>query len=168
MLNHTEILRNEHFNNLAAILRVSLTDHWRNEHPSVPVLKREDDLAKLVFAKNWPVDKAEVLDCLTGWLTGLVQADPELMWYTMEDLDWLLGVLDSDDAKTVLSLFMAWIRAETEYLTPAEIAERTGTAESGWRNKAAAQEIPGAVKKGKQWLLPEVVLRAKGILKAEK
>lgn len=43
---------------------------------------------------------------------------------------------------------------DENYLTPDEIAERTGDAASGWRNKAAAGKIPGAIKKGKQWLIP--------------
>jgi len=41
-----------------------------------------------------------------------------------------------------------------QYVTPNEAAAFTGTAESGWRNRAAAGDIPGAVKKGKQWLIP--------------
>lgn len=49
---------------------------------------------------------------------------------------------------------------EFEWFTPAEVASLTGTAESGWRNKAAAGEIPGAIKKGKQWLIPRATLRA--------
>lgn len=44
------------------------------------------------------------------------------------------------------------------WLTPQEVAEATGTSDSQWRNKAAAGDIPGAIKKGKQWLLPRSVL----------
>lgn len=44
------------------------------------------------------------------------------------------------------------------FVTPAEVAAATGTSESQWRNKAAAGVIPGAVKKGKQWLLPRSIL----------
>ena len=40
-------------------------------------------------------------------------------------------------------------------LTPAEAAVLFGGAESSWRNRAASGEIPGAFKKGKQWLIPE-------------
>jgi hypothetical protein len=40
------------------------------------------------------------------------------------------------------------------YLTPYEIAMGTDTAESTWRNKAARGELRGAIKKGKQWLIP--------------
>lgn len=40
------------------------------------------------------------------------------------------------------------------FYTPAEAAEMTDTAESSWRNRAAAGKIAGAIKKGKQWLIP--------------
>lgn len=53
----------------------------------------------------------------------------------------------------------AWLEpreqpASLDFVTPGEAAVLTGTAESGWRNRAAAGKIPGAVKKGKQWLIP--------------
>lgn len=50
------------------------------------------------------------------------------------------------------------------YLTPIEAAALSGAAESTLRNKAAAGAIPGAVKKGKQWLLPVRTLKAMGLL----
>ena len=59
----------------------------------------------------------------------------------------------------MLWLMLAWASATPDYLTPNEIADATGTAESGSRNKAAAGEIPGAVKKGKQWLIPRWAVR---------
>lgn len=40
------------------------------------------------------------------------------------------------------------------WYTPVEAAALTGTSESGWRNRAAAGKIAGAIKKGKQWLIP--------------
>lgn len=44
-------------------------------------------------------------------------------------------------------------------LTPAEAAELFGGAESSWRNRAASGEIPGAFKKGKQWLIPKTAVQ---------
>jgi len=41
-----------------------------------------------------------------------------------------------------------------QYATASEAAAFTGTAESGWRNRAAAGEISGAIKRGKTWLIP--------------
>jgi hypothetical protein len=52
---------------------------------------------------------------------------------------------------------------DINYLTPAEISQITETAESTWRNKASNGEIPGAIKKGKQWLLPVSSIRNLGI-----
>lgn len=40
------------------------------------------------------------------------------------------------------------------YLTPAEAAEMTGNHESHWRNLCANGQVIGAIKKGKQWLIP--------------
>ena len=50
--------------------------------------------------------------------------------------------------------FVAVALIPRQYVTPNEAAAFTATAESSWRNRAAAGEIPGAVKKGKQWLIP--------------
>lgn len=41
-----------------------------------------------------------------------------------------------------------------DWLTCAEAAALSGTSESGWRNRCAAGLVPGATKKGKQWLIP--------------
>jgi hypothetical protein len=49
----------------------------------------------------------------------------------------------------------------SEFLTPAEAAERSGLAEITWRKRAAGGKIPGAFKKGKQWLIPRGVVSTK-------
>lgn len=49
----------------------------------------------------------------------------------------------------------------SEFLTPAEAAERSGLAEITWRKRAAGGKIAGAFKKGKQWLIPRVVVPIK-------
>jgi hypothetical protein len=49
----------------------------------------------------------------------------------------------------------------SEFLTPAEAAERSGLAEITWRKRAAGGKIPGAFKKGKQWLIPRVMVSTK-------
>ena len=50
---------------------------------------------------------------------------------------------------------------ELDMLTPAEIASKTGTCESTWRNMAASGRIRG-IKKGKQWLIPRELVKEKG------
>lgn len=55
-------------------------------------------------------------------------------------------------------VYPAWredfVFAPDALLTPAEAEERTNWAASSWRNWAAAGRLPGAFKKGKQWLIP--------------
>ena len=50
---------------------------------------------------------------------------------------------------------------ELDMLTPTEIASKTGTCESTWRNMAASGRIK-AVKKGGTWLIPRVLVKEKG------
>lgn len=47
----------------------------------------------------------------------------------------------------------------TEWYTAEEAAAVTGTAASGWRNRAAAGDIPGAWKVAKTWLIPVAAVR---------
>lgn len=162
-MNYQDILQNEHFNNLAATIRVAFhSAAWKQNHTHVPFWTLNKAFADAVFIDT-EMNKELVIERFTALITALADADPALCWYTAEDMDWFLQTLDSDHAKVVLSLFLAWYSAPDTYYTPAEIASITGTAESGWRNKAAAGEIPGAIKKGKQWLIPRTVLRAQGV-----
>lgn len=75
---------------------------------------------------------------------------------------------DADDPEVFQLLYVAEIqitRAVTQdyhWMTPVEVAAETGTEESVWRKRAARGDVPGAVKKGKQWLLPRLELRKQG------
>jgi hypothetical protein len=55
-------------------------------------------------------------------------------------------------------MMLAYACASERFVTPAQVAAQTNTSESLWRNRAAAGSIPGAIKAGKQWLLPRDVL----------
>lgn len=152
----SDILANPHFNNLAAIIRVPFQSQgWKQQRSATvrfwTLIKELDD------ARAEPFDKARWLVALSRLLVAITGADPTLS-YTTDDLEWLVAQMDGAYAATVASMFMASFSAPDEMLTPAEIAAATGTAESSWRNKAAAGEIPGALKKGKQWLLPRSVV----------
>ena len=163
-MNFNDVIKNPHFVALAAILRVPFSSlHWRRKHPQVPFWTLNENLSKAIHVDT-PLNRDQVVKAISEILVSVTEADPTLC-YTPEDLDWLFSWLDQDDtvAKAVFSLLMAYYSAEAEFLTPAEAAERTGTAESTWRNKAAAGKIPGAIKKGKQWLLPVSVLRSQGV-----
>lgn len=152
----SDIMTNPHFNNLAAIIRWPFRSHgWKRRHAAtVPfwlLIKALDD------ANAQPFDKKRWLLALSELLVAITKADPWLS-YTTDDLEWMVEQLDTPYGATVASMFMASFSAPDEMLTPAEIAEATGTAESTWRNKAAGRRIPGATKRGKQWLLPRSVI----------
>ena len=159
------VLSNEHFNSLAAIIRVPFrSEKWRNKHAEVPFWTLESGFSDLVnfTPGEKPPNKAQVIERFTNLIVELTKADSRLAC-TEEDYKWFIEVLDVNEWWK-LSLLCAWYSAPDTMMTPAEVAEATETAESTWRNKAAAGEIPGAFKKGKQWLLPRSVLRGKGVL----
>lgn len=162
-MNYNEILKNPHFNNLAAIIRVPFrSERWREKYPAVlfwTLIERVSDLTP-TGGPTW--DTAALIGAFTDLLVAIVSAD-ENLFYTEADITWLVETLDGEHAKTTIMLLQAWYSAPDEMLTPAEVAEATNTAESTWRNKAAAGDIPGAFKKGKQWLLPRSVLRGQGV-----
>lgn len=161
--NFSDIIKDPHFVNLAAIARRSFRSRkWQERHPEVPfkTLWKHLDAVTPVDGTRW--DKAAVMAAITDILTAGFGARSSFR-HTEEDLHWLADVLDSKQHVMIISLWKAFSVAPDELMTPAEVAEATGTAESGWRNKAAAGAIPGAIKKGKQWLLPRSVLVAQGV-----
>jgi len=162
-MKYSDILKSDHFNNLAAIIRVPfLSEHWRKEHDEVPFWSLLDELNEVKTEEYFATNRAEFVNRFCAFLVTLTAAD-ERLTYSEEDLVWFIEVMDSEHALSIISLLFAWFSAPDTMLTPTEVAAATGTAESGWRNKAAAGLIPGAVKKGKQWLLPRSVLRGQGI-----
>lgn len=161
----TDTLKNENFNNLAAIIRVPFqSQNWKRNHPEVPFWSMVENFSKSIKPAETRLDRERVIKHFTKLIAAIAQADDRLK-YTPADLDWFIGVLDTPDAdaRATLNLFSTWFSASDEYVTPGEVAEATNTHESNWRNKAADGEIPGCVKKGKQWLLPVSVLRSRGV-----
>lgn len=161
-MSKSEVLRNPHFNNLAAIIRVAVrSSGWRTKHADVPVKTLEKGFSDLVLFSEMPPDKTQVIEQFGNLILAISQAD-ERLFYTEDDYRWFVEVLDADEWWK-LALMCAWYSAPDEQLTPSEIAAKTDTNESTWRNKAAFGQVPGAIKKGKQWLLPRSVLRSQGV-----
>lgn len=156
-MKYTDILNHPSFQSIAAAIRIPFRSaYWRQQHPDVPFWKLLDDLTKL---PGGPTHQ-QWLSRWTALQVALAEADPSLVIST-EDVSWLLSWMEhkpEDEAIAVIAMLYAYASAPDVTLTPAEIAAATGTAESTWRNKAAAGEIAGAVKRGKQWLIPERVL----------
>jgi hypothetical protein len=153
----TEIVQNPHFQQIAARIRGPWrSSAWQARHPEVPIMLLIDNARKAMpLDVDWtPNIREAIVEAWTKLLAAIANAD-ERLYYTPEDMDWLITAIESEYAKATLSMLLAYASAPTELLTPAEIAEMTGTNESTWRNNAAAGKIPGAVKKGKQWLIPQ-------------
>jgi len=162
-MKYQDILQNPHFNNLAAIIRVPFnSEHWRKEHNEVPFWTLLDELSEVKTEEHFATNRAEFVNRFGAFLVTLTTADERLA-YGEEDLAWFIEQMDGEHALPIISLLFAWFSAPDVTLTPVEVAEITNTAESTWRNKAAAGDIPGAVKRGKQWLLPRSVLRSQGV-----
>jgi cytosine/adenosine deaminase-related metal-dependent hydrolase len=67
----------------------------------------------------------------------------------------------SEDAlRSQIADHVALCRRSLEFVTPREAARLTDVAESTWRARAASGDVPGALKKGKQWLLPAAEVQA--------
>lgn len=150
----SEIVNHPSFQNIAAALRVPFrSTAWRDEHPHVAFWTLCNALVDLPGAIQHP-------DWLSRWTdlqVALAEADADLA-LAEADVTWLLSWLEHEpasEATAVVTLLYAYASAPDEMMTTAEIAAATATAESGWRNNAAAGNLPAAAKRGKQWLIPE-------------
>jgi hypothetical protein len=154
-----QVLKNKHFNRLAAIIRVPFhSSEWRQEHYRVDFWSMIESLDGAI-----EIDSPEyILETLTSLLVAITKADSNLS-YSPEDFDWIVEVLEDGDREMVFRLFQAWYAAEDKVVTSEEAAEITGEAASTWRNRANRGEVPGARKMGKTWLLPVSALRMMGV-----
>jgi hypothetical protein len=162
----TQILNNPHFCNLVAIIRVPLHSYeWRDENPEVRFSVRIHSIESWMTREHFQSesDKFEFMQRFISLLKDIMKADDRLR-YTRADIQWLTEALVQEQALVFMSMLFASAYAEDQYLTPPEIAAKTGTSESNWRNKAAAGEFPGATKRGKVWLIPLSVLQSRGII----
>lgn len=157
-----DVVKNEHFTNFTCLLRGPWESRaWQNQH-NIPVFARINQLSKLVFSDGQISDRDKFVSEFLGLCTDVAKASGVQL--TTDDLGWFAATLDGPAAQAIMGLLFACISAPDTMLTPAEVATISGTAESTWRNKAAAGEILGAVKKGKQWLLPASWLLSRGVI----
>lgn len=153
----SDILHNEHFVRLCVPIRVVMhAPAWRKDHANVPFwfhwerLSRSADLVKS--------NPTAFLDALRILLEAIAVTTPVLR-YRAEDYGWLCAVTESDDGYAAAHMFLAYASGADSFITPAEAERYSGTPENTWRVRAADGNLPGAVKKGKQWLLPVSVMR---------
>lgn len=156
----SDIVNNEYFARLCVPIRVALqSPQWRHRHPEIPFWTLYDRFTKLGQGyTQFPEYQADYINALRALLDAIGKATPRLAYHA-DDIDGYLRLMD-EQGRHVVAMFAAYASAADSFVTPVEAAEFTGTVESLWRNRAAAGDIPGAMKKGKQWLLPKSVLSA--------
>lgn len=164
-----ELLQHPSMRRIAAVLRVAMSHEWQAEYPETTFWAAWQRLTDKHYRQGGQVhptlqDNAVSDICVV--LAGIVQADSRLSLYTEDDLRWLTSEIAGERGSLMLTMLvmLAYTTPSNEWMTPVEVAEATDTADSGWRNKAAAGGIPGAILKGKQWLLPRSILEAMGVL----
>lgn len=157
-----EILENQHFNQFAAILAVTMAPGWRMRHPEVKSIRAAlERLAKL--AKGFPDLRQTFVEEWWSMMSELVMADVKLLHYSEEDAKWFYEVVYSDDARVTMSMMFAVASSRQDWFTAEQLGESTSDAASTWRNRAANDEIVGARKAGKTWIFNGLALRAYGV-----
>jgi hypothetical protein len=144
----------------AELFRVTIDPDWRQAHPAefYPAWDRLAGTGQTIAAQGSMYSNHDsesdplTIDLLTI-ITGMVGADMRLALYTDDELHWLLDAA-REHRTLLLSVLFVKVYTGGELKTPVELADATGTSEAYWRNHAAAGDIPGVIKKGKQWLIP--------------
>lgn len=156
-MKYVDIIRNPHFQQLASIVGLAFHAHYhRIDHLGQTKFRfHEHNFSERVFSGS---NLEDTLNSFTAMLNELTAFDDRLFVYSKADLDWFVEQLDSPEARVVLAMFCGYYSARATYYTPAKAAEITGMSESHFRNAAAFGEIP-AIKKGKQWLIPQAAIR---------
>jgi len=154
--NFSDILRDENFVEMAAFVRTPFRSAgWRNSRPEFPFHTKWNRVVALCRMDNAPWDKSAVVVAWSDLLLGITTSNPhKLRTYSTNNYEWLLSVIDSDQHKVIIGLLLAAISAPVSLWTPAELEEVSGVHAVTWRQRAQAGKIPGAIKKGKTWLLP--------------
>lgn len=152
--NFSSIVRDPHFRALCVPIRAAYSYGWRRKHPTVPFWALLERLE--TASKGYEMYPQEYVPALTAMLDAIGRASPQLRCRS-EDLTAYLALVEQEGHWLVMA-FCAFCSAKSDFVTPAQVSAATGTAESTWRNKAAAGDISGAVKAGKQWLLPKDIM----------
>lgn len=160
MSDFSTIVKHPNFVRISAIIRTPFwSSYWKRAHADVPFWALLDNVKKPLQIGN----KEEVFGALSELLREIADATERLR-YSVEDIDWLVRTLDESHWQPTIWLLLAYGSAPDTLYVPSELAAVTEIAESTWRKYASNGTVPGAVKKGKQWLLPKSVLIAQELL----
>lgn len=156
-----DILDNEHFQRLAALIRVPFgSAAWRAARKELPFWTLWNDFDKVTKPDVGKLNKPQVIERFTALITRIVEADPHLR-YDESDVEWFVSILDGDQqrALAILNMLKAYASARDRVVSTNQLAAATATDDSTWRKRCIAGEIPGARKLGKTWLMPVAVLK---------
>lgn len=151
-----DILQNAHFNGWVARLRAALSPQFANLYPDINVRGKLDDLEKVAVRGH---NESQIIERLTGLLMAMLTADMDLFAYSEQEYVWLLGELTGDHRSLPMSLLLALSHVTVQGITPVEAAAISDWGEATWRAYCGQGKVLGAVKKGKQWLIPESFVR---------
>jgi len=161
-----DLFSNASLNRLAIVIRVSIaSEDWRQRHPDLTIWHDWDRVQKIIKGGWHETETPTLIESFIEVVAGVVASDPICALHAPEDFVWWIERAQRCDS-LALNIWMAkcYLHPADDMITPAELAKLTNTAESGWRNKAHDSKIPGAIQKGKQWLLPKSALRLMGII----
>lgn len=152
----SDIIEDVNFRAICVPIRVALhAPNWRKRHSNVNVWGLYNTLEHAT--EKYAQQMEAYVPALTKLLNAIGKASPQLIIST-ETFAGYLRLID-DYGAVVPPMMLAYASAPDRFATPVQVADATHSSESLWRNRAAAGEIPGAIKAGKQWLLPRDVLR---------
>ena len=92
----------------------------------------------------------------TGYLGWTVPSE-DVAWFTE-----LITAASPADAWGLRAMLLAFGTSIDVLLTPVDAALLTGEGESTWRKRILAGEVPGVIKRGKQWLIQAAAVRVLG------
>ena len=109
--------------------------------------------------------RARVADDIRMLFTLLAQTG-YLGWaVSAEDVAWFRGLITAAspaDAWGLRAMLLAFGTSIDVLLTPVDAALLTDEGESTWRKRILAGEVPGVIKRGKQWLIQAAAIRVLG------
>lgn len=170
------ITTNQYLNNLiSAMLLALFSKQWQSEHqdgwPEGRTIQFLEVFDVLVGAGGaGESDRPRAIEILQTTMKQIHAVDPDLKSCSAADLDWLSQLVQAtpDFIEQTLATIWAWLHPMDEELTPQEA--RAAMPQQNQRHLSVIYRrmrsglVPGAVKRGRQWLIPKSSLVALGYL----
>ncbi len=173
------ITTNQRLNNLiSAMLLAFFSKQWQSEHqdvwPEGTTSKFLEVFDALVGAGGaGESNRLRAIEVLQSTMNQIHTIDPELKSCSSADLEWLSEINQAtpDFIEQVLATIWVWLHPMDEELTPQEA--RAAMPQQNQRHLSVIYRrmrsglVPGAVKRGRQWLIPKSSLVALGYLEPD-